>query len=116
MTNYHLILDASGGDQKRLWDTSEVKDLLKTLPASINMNTLSRPKVIEDRKGDAKEQGITGFIILDESHISIHTYPNKSKLFLDVFSCRKIDKDVVIEEMRKRFDVKRIKAKMLKRE
>jgi S-adenosylmethionine decarboxylase len=36
-------------------------------------------------------QGLTGFQILSESHISVHTYPEFSSYHLDVFSCKWFD-------------------------
>lgn len=34
-----------------------------------------------------KPQGLTGFLLLEESHISIHTYPEYGKAFIDIFTC-----------------------------
>jgi S-adenosylmethionine decarboxylase proenzyme len=35
--------------------------------------------------------GVTGVILLAESHFSIHTYPEDDKLYFDLFCCKKID-------------------------
>jgi len=34
-------------------------------------------------------QGLTAVIILAESHVAIHTYPETNEVFLDVFLCNK---------------------------
>jgi S-adenosylmethionine decarboxylase len=31
--------------------------------------------------------GVTGFILLEESHISVHTWPEHGFVALDIFSC-----------------------------
>jgi S-adenosylmethionine/arginine decarboxylase-like enzyme len=36
-------------------------------------------------------QGYTGFVILAESHISFHTYPEYKFISIDFFSCKKLD-------------------------
>jgi len=36
-------------------------------------------------------QGVTGVILLAESHFSVHTYPENDKLFFDLFCCKKIE-------------------------
>ena len=33
--------------------------------------------------------GVTGVIILSESHFSVHTYPEDEKIYLDIFCCSK---------------------------
>lgn len=39
--------------------------------------------------------GVTGFILLEESHISIHTWPEHNFAAFDVFSCNAFDEEVV---------------------
>ena len=36
-------------------------------------------------------QGYTGFGILKESHISIHTYPEENKVSIDFYSCKNLN-------------------------
>ena len=31
--------------------------------------------------------GVTGVLVLSESHFSVHTYPEDKKLYLDIFCC-----------------------------
>ena len=40
---------------------------------------------------DDNYQGYTGFGILKESHISIHTYPEENKVFIDFYSCKNLN-------------------------
>lgn len=48
-----------------------------------------------------EEQGVTSVIILSESHISIHTWPEHKYSAIDVFMCGKADPHVAIEDLRK---------------
>ncbi len=35
--------------------------------------------------------GVTGFVLLEESHISVHTWPEHGYLALDIFTCSNED-------------------------
>ena len=46
-------------------------------------------------------QGVTGFALLAESHISIHTWPEKGMAVCDIFTCGDISMpDVGVEYLR----------------
>lgn len=47
--------------------------------------------------------GITILILLSESHISIHTYPNKNSLFLDIFTCGEKNPEIILKEIENYF-------------
>jgi len=42
-------------------------------------------------------QGITGYVLLSESHISIHTWPEEQFAIVDILSCALIDEEKVTE-------------------
>lgn len=49
-------------------------------------------------------QGVTIILLLAESHISIHTVPEKNEAYADIYTCSKIDPVVgcykIIEELK----------------
>lgn len=46
-----------------------------------------------------KGYGITGVIVLAESHISIHTWPEKNYAAIDVFMCGTCDPEVAVDHI-----------------
>jgi len=52
--------------------------------------------------------GITGVAVLSESHISVHTWPERSFAAFDVFMCGKAKPELAIELLEKRFEAKRV--------
>ena len=50
--------------------------------------------------------GYTGLGLLSESHISIHTYPEKNTIHIDFFSCKQLDKDKNTDFIEKRLKQK----------
>ena len=47
--------------------------------------------------------GVSGVTVLSESHISIHTWPERSFASIDVFMCGNYDPDTIINCSRKTF-------------
>lgn len=43
--------------------------------------------------------GITGVLVLAESHISIHTWPEKNYAAIDVFMCGTCDPEVAVDHI-----------------
>jgi S-adenosylmethionine decarboxylase len=52
--------------------------------------------------------GITGFLLLKESHISIHTWPEYGYAAIDFFTCGKADSYKALEEVEKSFQPRRV--------
>jgi len=48
-----------------------------------------------------EEQGITGMLLLAESHISIHTWPESQFAAVDIFMCGNCDPALAIEPIKK---------------
>ncbi len=47
--------------------------------------------------------GVTGFLLLAESHISVHTWPEEGLAALDIFTCGPMDTNFIIARLRERF-------------
>ena len=44
-----------------------------------------------------EDRGITGIVIIAESHLSIHSFQEKNYTFIDIFSCKDFDVYKAIE-------------------
>ena len=51
-------------------------------------------------------QGVTGVVIIEESHISIHTWPEKNYVAIDVFTCGEKDPENFAPVIFKQFGAK----------
>jgi len=74
------------------------------------MTKITQPYVFRYDAIDPEESGITGVVIIAESHISIHTYPKKNFAFVDLFSCKPFDTDMAKNYVVNFFQSKSVKS------
>ncbi len=86
---YHIIFDAFGVRRYVLNSERFVLQLLLEVPQLIDMKILAGPNIVRDY--DKGHEGLSGFAIIDFSHISIHTFVSTREIFVDVFSCKPFD-------------------------
>ena len=101
---YHIIFDAFGVEPKLLRSEEFVLKLLLEIPKLVGMKILSGPNLVRDY--DKGHEGLTGFVIIDFSHISIHTFVDTKEIFVDIFSCKKFDYKKVRRYLYKELKVK----------
>ena len=86
---WHLTLDGYGGEPGRLSDLEVVRAWLDELPVVLGMDKLIEPCLIEVGARNEKDPGgITGFVLIAQSHLSIHTFPRRGFVSADVFTCQ----------------------------
>ena len=90
----HLMLDLSECNQERINDLDFIFNFLNTLPDMIGMTKITQPYVFPYSGKIPEDKGITGFVVIAESHLSIHTFVDKGYAFIDLFSCKPFDTDV----------------------
>lgn len=97
---FHFIIDAFDCDPKQLNDKMKLDVVIRTIAKLCEMNILYGPVILE---GLPINPGLTGFAIIDFSHISIHTFTKTNELCVDVFSCKKFDYNIVKKYIKESF-------------
>ena len=67
----HLTIDASKCNKEKLCDISLVYDVLNKLPNKLGMTKMTLPQVVKWLDPGATIDGISGFVMIAESHVSI---------------------------------------------
>lgn len=104
----HLIADFWYG--KNIEDPEELKRILvtaakkaKNIPLKVSIHKFS-------------PQGITGVVLLSESHIAFHSWPEINYLAVDIFTCgQKTLPEKALEYLKKEFKPRKVVVKRIKR-
>lgn len=59
--------------------------------------------------------GVTGFILLEESHVSIHTWPEHQFAAVDIFSCKPFDAKKIQDLLMTSFNSDKVVIKQIER-
>lgn len=85
----HLTIDGYGGDFEKLNSRDVVFNCLNELPELVGMSKLSLPVVYEAKGNDSKDPGgWSGFVVITESHISVHTFAARGFVSIDIYTCK----------------------------
>lgn len=110
----HLVYDGYGCPSARLEDLQGLYRLLDELPDRIHMTKIMPPYVFRHAVRDGS-QGLSGFVLIAESHISVHTFPARKFINVDVFSCNPFDVEETLAALREAFPARRVDWKLLDR-
>src|SRR5437867_8433535 len=95
----HLTLDLYGCDKKKLVDDEFVSSFLIELPELIGMHRISQPNVTlyPGNPTSFDAGGISAFVLIAESHITIHTFVKDGFASVDIFSCKAFNMELAIK-------------------
>lgn len=71
--------------------------------------------VIEQRFHAFSPFGVSGVVVIAESHLTIHTWPEHRYAAIDVFSCGDLDLAAAVQFLIKAFKAERSEQKIIKR-
>ena len=111
----HLTIDGYGDNPKLMQDEQFIYQLLDSYPARIDMTKISSPHVYKYIGSRPEDWGISGFVFIAESHISIHTFVERCYVNIDVFSCKNFDADKVVKDFKDKFQLTRMSSRLINR-
>ncbi len=111
----HLIIDGYSGNAQKMQDVDFIYQLLDAYPSQIGMTKISPPQVSKYIGSKPEDWGVSGFVLIAESHISIHTFPERSYINIDIFSCKEFDAEQTIRDLQQQFGLAEIRSYILSR-
>lgn len=94
---WHLTIDASNCEIDKVKDPEYLKEWVKDLVKVIDMVPHGEPQISHFGHGAKHLGGWTVLQFIETSNILCHFCDLHGDAYLDVFSCKEFDKDVVIQ-------------------
>lgn len=82
------MLDGYLADGNLLDADDHFTSVLAGLPERLGMHKIAEPLVVRVGANNKKDPGgLSGFVMIAESHISFHSFPNRAFISIDVYTC-----------------------------
>ncbi len=97
----HLMIDGYAASGPRMTDADALRALLERLPAEMGMHAICAPVVVSVGPNCHKDPGgLSGFVMIAESHISFHTFPARGFVTIDLYTCQcDLDREATIARL-----------------
>jgi len=106
----HLIVELYGCSSELLNNLVQVEKIL------IEAVELSNATIVQPVFHHFSPHGISGVVVIAESHFSIHTWPEYGYCALDIFTCGdQIDADASLQFLKKEFRASNMSVMEIKR-
>jgi S-adenosylmethionine decarboxylase len=86
----HLIVECRGCPPDRIDHRPTVRKALRMAAKACLLH------VVQEGIHGFRPKGVTGYVLLKESHISVHTWPEHGFALVDVLSCVNLDREALV--------------------
>src|SRR3954470_12352945 len=106
----HMLLEYYGCDAIKLAHSDEVKEIV------VNAVRQAHGTVVTEIFHNFSPHGVSGVVVIAESHLAIHTWPEHGYAAVDIFSCgSKLDHAVIADCIRTGVAASTIETRQLQR-
>lgn len=113
---YHLLLDCTEGNLDKISSKDNVRAFIKELVVAIDMVAFGEPWIEHFATHDIDKAGISLCQMIETSNITGHFVDKNGNFYIDVFSCKPYDKDIVIQVVNKYFQPTKIRTHFISRD
>lgn len=107
---YQILIDIYECDYNKMEDMEYIKKMMFELASILKTNIR---KITFEK---FEPYGISGVLIISESHITIHTWPEYRYVGIDIFTCsKKIEYNSAIEFLLEKLGTKKYEVKEIHR-
>jgi S-adenosylmethionine decarboxylase len=106
----HLMLELYGCDRHILSDEALVHRALDEYPARVEMEKVSPVHLYQIETSNPLDAGLSGFVVIAQSHISLHAWPEYGEVDIDICSCKEFSQQDAIAFAKQMFQTDDVEA------
>jgi len=112
---YHLMLDCAACDHDKITDGANITAFTKELVKRIDMVAYGEPVVAHFATHDPQKAGYSMMQLIETSNLAAHFVDRDNTMYLDVFSCKPYDLQVVHDTVKEFFGASHIRVNYITR-
>src|SRR5205814_9731738 len=105
-----LQLELYGGNRELLSNEAVVRRALDEYPARVGMEKVSPVHLYNIETSNPLDAGLSGFVVIAQSHISMHAWPEYGEVDIDICSCKEFSQEDAIAFAREIFQTDDVEA------
>jgi S-adenosylmethionine/arginine decarboxylase-like enzyme len=113
---YHLLLDCTAGNLEEIKSKENIYNFIKELVVAIDMVAFGEPWIERFATHDAEKAGFSLCQMIETSNITGHFCDKDGNFYIDVFSCKPFENDIVLNVVDKYFHPTKIRMHFISRD
>jgi S-adenosylmethionine decarboxylase len=92
----HLMLELYGCRREILENEPLLRRVLDEYPGRVDMQRVSPVHLYDIETSNPLDAGMSGFVVIAQSHISMHAWPEYGEVDIDICSCKEFSQEDAI--------------------
>ncbi len=92
----HLMLELYNIDREILSNEPLMRRVLDEYPGRVGMDKVSPVHLYDIETSNPLDAGLSGFVVIAQSHVSLHAWPEYGEVDIDICSCKEFSQEDAI--------------------
>ncbi|HLX41357.1 MAG TPA: S-adenosylmethionine decarboxylase [Ktedonobacteraceae bacterium] len=111
----HFMLELYGCDRRLLENENLIRHTLNEFPARVGMEKVSPIHLYQIETSNPLDAGLSGFVVIAQSHISLHAWPEYGEVDIDICSCKEFSREDALAFAKEIFQTNDVEAHFIVR-
>jgi S-adenosylmethionine decarboxylase len=92
----HLMLELYNIEREILCNEPLMRRVLDEYPSRVGMEKVSPVHLYDIETSNPLDAGLSGFVVIAQSHVSLHAWPEYGEVDIDICSCKEFSQEDAI--------------------